>query len=582
MTNSKNQSQPLHDNERLQKELDRTAKLQINDRRYTLAMRGTNDGLWDWNFETNEVYYSPRWKSMLGYEEYELENVLDTWENLVHPDDKDTVMERVQAYLSGAVDFFEVEMRMKHKDGHYVFILSRACSELRESDGKPTHLVGTHVDITQRKKAEILNLKTSHILEMIALGVATSEIYNAIALMYESRHPGMRCSMLELLNGVLLHGGAPSMPEEYCKAVHGLKIGPEVGSCGTSTYTGKRCLVENIETDPKWEKIKGAALPHGLRCCWSEPIKSSEGKVLGAFGMYYDYPALPNEEESNDLKSAAWLAGIVMERDHDKNEINLHRQKLEELVSKRTLELELAKKEAVDANQAKSLFLSNMSHELRTPMNAVLGFSQLLEIDDRLHEDQKENVQEILNAGKHLMKLINEILDLSIIESGKMEVLLKNVVVDPVIDECVKLISNQAIERNIQIELELQEGMVVHVDSMRFKQALLNVISNAVKYNRDGGSIFVKTYSNDKNQACIAITDTGNGIPGEKIDELFRPFHRLDHERSNIEGAGIGLALTKQILQVMNGTIDVQSETGKGSTFYIGLPLATDGVIDSH
>ena len=582
MTNSNNQSQQHHENERLQKELDRTAKLQINDRRYTLAMRGTNDGLWDWNFETNEVYYSPRWKSMLGYEEYELENVLDTWENLVHPDDKDTVMERVQAYLSGTVDFFEVEMRMKHKDGHYVFILSRACSELRESDGKPTHLVGTHVDITQRKKAEILNLKTSHILEMIALGVATSEIYNAIALMYESRHPGMRCSMLELLNGVLLHGGAPSMPEEYCKAVHGLKIGPEVGSCGTSTYTGKRCLVENIETDPKWEKIKDAALPHGLRCCWSEPIKSSEGKVLGAFGMYYDYPALPNEEESNDLKSAAWLAGIVMERDHDKNEINLHRKKLEELVSKRTLELELAKEEAEDANQAKSLFLSNMSHELRTPMNAVLGFSQLLEIDDRLHEDQKENVQEILNAGKHLMKLINEILDLSIIESGKMEVLLENVVIDPIIHECLKLITNQAVERNIKIELELQEGMLVHVDSMRFKQAILNVISNAVKYNREGGSIFVKTYSNDKKQACIAITDTGNGIPGEKIDELFRPFHRLDHERSNIEGAGIGLALTKQILQVMNGTIDVQSETGKGSTFCIGLPLATDGVIDSH
>lgn len=118
-----------------------------------------------------------------------------------------------------------------------------------------------------------------------------------------------------------MHGGAPSLPKEYCDAVHGLKNGPSVGSCGTSTYTGKRVLVENIETDPKWAKIKHVALPHGMRCCWSEPIKSSSGLVLGAFGMYYNHPALPNEEESNDLKSAARLAGIVMERDHAQKRI---------------------------------------------------------------------------------------------------------------------------------------------------------------------------------------------------------------------------------------------------------------------
>ncbi len=125
--------------------------------------------------------------------------------------------------------------------------------------------------------------------------------------------------MLELENGILLHGGAPSLPKSYCRAIHGLKFGPNIGSCGTSTFTGKRCIVEDIATDPKWEKFRHLALPHGLRSCWSEPIKDSCGKVLGAFGMYHNYPSKPNEQESRDLISAARLAGFVMERDHNQS-----------------------------------------------------------------------------------------------------------------------------------------------------------------------------------------------------------------------------------------------------------------------
>ncbi len=296
-------------------------KLQKSEERFSLAMRGANDGLWDWNLETNQVYYSPRWKSMLGYESDELDDDLGTWQSLVHPEDKDIVLEMVQNCLMGTVDSFDVEMRMQHKSGHEIFVRSRAFLVHRESDRKAIRLVGTHVDITARKKAEEFDEKNAEILKMIATGEPASQIYPEIALMYEGRHPGLRCSMLELENGRLMHGGAPSLPKEYCDAVHGLKNGPDVGSCGTSTYTGKRVLVENIETDPKWEKIKHVALPHGMRCCWSEPIKDSSGMVLGAFGMYYDYPALPNEEESNDLKSAARLAGIVMERDHAQKRI---------------------------------------------------------------------------------------------------------------------------------------------------------------------------------------------------------------------------------------------------------------------
>ncbi|WP_299403913.1 bifunctional diguanylate cyclase/phosphodiesterase [Acaryochloris sp. IP29b_bin.148] len=296
-------------------------KLQKSEERFSLAMRGANDGLWDWNLETHEVYYSPRWKSMLGYNDDELTHDLSTWENLVHPDDKGRVLKLVQDYLVGKADAFDVEMRMQHKAGHDVFVLSRAFLVHRASDGKAIRLVGTHVDITTRKKADAFNDKNAKILEMIATGKPAAEIYGEIALMYEARHPGLRCSMLELQDGQLMHGGAPSLPKAYCDAVHGLKNGPNVGSCGTSTYTGKRVLVENIATDPKWAKIKHVALPHGMRCCWSEPIKNSSGQVLGAFGMYYNYPALPNAAESNDLTSAARLAGIVMERDQAQKRI---------------------------------------------------------------------------------------------------------------------------------------------------------------------------------------------------------------------------------------------------------------------
>lgn len=259
---------------------------------------------------------------MLGYEESELENNLNTWASLVHPDDKEIVLGKVRDYIDGRKDSFEVEMRMRHKDGHEVFVLSRAFLVIREPDGKPFRLVGTHVDITERKEIEAYDSKQAEILEMIAIGRPASDIYDAIALMYEARHPGMRCSMLELSGNKLMHGGAPSLPKEYCKAVHGLENGPSVGSCGTSTFTGQRVLVENIETDPKWEKIKHFALPHGMRCCWSEPIRNSEGKVLGAFGMYYDYPALPDEQQLKDLISAARLTGIVMERDQAQKRIH--------------------------------------------------------------------------------------------------------------------------------------------------------------------------------------------------------------------------------------------------------------------
>ncbi|MDX8388578.1 MAG: ATP-binding protein [Ghiorsea sp.] len=208
------------------------------------------------------------------------------------------------AFLTGVLCLIYMSFLLVSANQHHASVFENIVLRI-QSTGREDKL----------RKSEQETIKISEILHMIARGEHVSIIYDEIALLYESKNLGLRCSMLELQGSTLLHGGAPSLPQAYCEQVHGLEIGPSVGSCGTACFTGKRVLVENIETDPKWAKIKHIALPHGMRCCWSEPIKDTRGNVLGAFGMYYDYPGLPNKQESADLKAAAQLAGIVMERE---------------------------------------------------------------------------------------------------------------------------------------------------------------------------------------------------------------------------------------------------------------------------
>lgn len=240
--------------------------------------------------------------------------------------------------------------------------------------------------------------------------------------------------------------------------------------------------------------------------------------------------------------------------------------------------LEQAKKDAETANQAKSDFLSSMSHELRTPLNAILGFTQLLEMDPRypLNEAQKESTEHILKGGNHLLELINQVLELAKIEAGKMSLSIEPVSISNLLDESIPMVEPMAEKRNITINVNNEDctDVAVMADLTRIKQVLLNLLSNAVKYNTQGGSISVNISKKDDAYVHIAVSDTGPGIPNDKQDGIFQPFNRLGHETSEIEGTGIGLVIAREMIHLMKGDIGFESEIGKGSTFWIEIPLA--------
>jgi PAS domain S-box-containing protein len=231
------------------------------------------------------------------------------------------------------------------------------------------------------------------------------------------------------------------------------------------------------------------------------------------------------------------------------------------------------REEIARANQAKSAFLSRVSHELRTPLNAILGFGQVLEVDS-LTERQHNSVQQIMKGGRHLLGLVNDLLEISRVESGELKVSLGLVDVANAVNDIVLMIEPLAAERSVSIAHRADDGIPLALaDEQRVKQVVLNLVSNAIKYNRDGGTVDVHlTQQRTPGRVAVRITDTGHGIAADGLDRLFSPFERLGAEQGTVEGTGLGLALSKLMVEAMDGTLTVTSTPGAGSTFTVELP----------
>ncbi len=249
---------------------------------------------------------------------------------------------------------------------------------------------------------------------------------------------------------------------------------------------------------------------------------------------------------------------------------------LSNILQAKNVELEKTQSIADKANRAKSDFLSNMSHELRTPLSAILGFAQLLESGNPAPTPtQKQSLKQILKAGWYLLELINEILDLAQVESGKLSVMMEPLSLSKVIHECQNMVEPQAQKREIRMtSCPLEVPYYVNADPTRLKQAIINLLSNAIKYNRHGGTVEVKCIEViPERRIRVCIKDTGEGLPAEKLSQLFQPFNRLGQESNSVQGTGIGLVMCKRLVELMGGAIGVESTPGTGSLFWIELNL---------
>lgn len=242
-------------------------------------------------------------------------------------------------------------------------------------------------------------------------------------------------------------------------------------------------------------------------------------------------------------------------------------------------ELRQARAEAEGANRAKSDFLSRMSHELRTPLNSILGFAQILEMGDLSHED-RNSVSYIRSGGEHLLQLINEVLDIARIEAGRMSLSVEPVGLVEVVQEVVDMVRSQAAGRTARIEIAHGGDCHVRADRQRLRQVLLNLLGNALKYGGEGVSIVVGVEAKERGRVRVSVSDTGPGIPASKMGRLFLPFERLGAEETEIEGTGIGLALSKALAEAMEGGVGCESEPGRGSTFWVDLPAAADPLVE--
>lgn len=460
----------------------------------------------------------------------------------------------------GSGQVWKGEVCNRRKDGSLYWVESTITPFVNEN-GKPYQYVSIRTDITHVRAAQDALLKQSELQRCLT--------YTAQRLL-AARPEQLASAIDETLASTALKLGADSA-NLYLIKDESLVLRNSWTSAGS-----RLSLSASIEECLAFIRYYPTAGTAGLRFLSLSDLYQADSRIkdrisLGGVALaplYIDEEVTGYIVYAVDEYQPDWCADcgdlIALLADMLSNSVQRFRA---------TSALVAASNEAERASRAKSDFLSSMSHELRTPMNAILGFGQLMEYDDELPAEHKESVHEIIKAGRHLLDLINDILDLAKVESGKLALSLEPVCLKSIIDECLSLIRPLAQKREVFLELKSGPSVRVMADKTRLKQVCLNLLSNAVKYNHEQGRVKISWELVEASKARLIFKDTGKGISGEGLHQLFQPFNRLEAEISGIEGTGIGLTLTKQMIELMGGGIGVESQHGIGSCFWIDIPL---------
>ncbi len=469
-------------------------------------------GNWEADLLSGKLVWSDVIYDIFGLDKSSVEPSIELFQQAVHPADQSLVLEsQKQAAETGKQD---VVHRIVRPDGTVRYVHEIATSKYDEN-GEMVGLAGTVQDITELKRTEQDLTLFRRIFESAEQGIGVTDATGH--LLYSNQaHDRM-------------HGYSH---EEIAGKHFSMFFSEETLSWAPDA------IMQAIGQGKGWSGLLPVQQPDGTEVI----TKANVGFVPG------------DEGEPQYL-------------------FNIMSDYTEELT--RQQQLAEAKEAAERASQAKSEFLSSMSHELRTPMNAILGFAQILEYDEVLGEEQHDSVHEIIKAGRHLLELINEVLDLAKIESGSIVLSLEPVNLAELVNECVSLVTPVAQRRDISISRDEVGESLVRCDRTRFKQVLINLLSNAIKYNREKGEVHIEVTAAGEEMLRITVADTGMGIAASDFEQLFQPFNRLSAEHSEIEGTGIGLSITRSLVEMMGGTIGVDSEPGVGSRFWVELPRET-------
>ncbi len=425
-------------------------------------------------------------------------------------------------------------------------------------------------EVHQRRRAEKLIDSQKRALENILSGRPLAQTFDNLLSSLEDISPsGMSASILLLDDDGkhLLHLSAPALPSDYNKAIDGIEIGPSAGSCGTAAFRNEPVIVSDIANDPLWTPWRDLALSHGLHACWSTPIPSRTGGVIGTFALYSRTPRSPTADDRELIDLITRTAAIAIEsrRADDQTREALSREKR-------------ARIEAENADRLKGEFLATVSHELRTPLTSILGWTSLLRSGPSARE-LDEGLSTIESSARAQSQLVNDLLDVSRISVGQMK--LERVPVDlvSVVRSAVATVRPVAASRHVDIEVTLPESMrLVMGDPQRLHQVVWNLLSNAIKFSPPDKPVRVSLEERDTH-AVISVADQGKGIDSQFLPRLFTRFSQEESALTRIQGGlGLGLSIVKDLVDLHGGTVQVESVPGKGARFDVALPLADSSV----